>query len=197
MSSCFGYLLRKMKNVPNLIVQTVLCAAAFHVNVVMGADLTSFETTCVELGFTKKTPAFGECVLELHQRFIAKNRQKESEENAIGDGTPDHETCKKYGLLPPSVGYSQCRMQIDQVKQQAQTNQKKYDDQIAAQEREKSRRASEALMMLGLGMMAGPQRAPIQTYTQPAAPANGFHTYTLPNGRNMICNTFGAMTNCN
>lgn len=43
----------------------------------LSADLAGYETTCVDLGFKKRTPAFGECVLELDRR--ATDQQKQAE----------------------------------------------------------------------------------------------------------------------
>ena len=144
-------------------------------------DLSTFENACVDIGFTKKTPAFGECVLELMQRSNEKSKQREIANNQRGDGSADHETCKKYGLLPPSAGYAQCRMQIDQVRQQAEAKQK-----------EDSRREGDALLRFGLGLLSGQQSTPTQSPS-----ADGLRVYTLPNGRSMTCNTVGPFTNCN
>jgi len=160
---------------------SLLIALALCTGSVRAGDLATFENACVEIGFTKKTQAFGECVLELMQRSNSKNKQRDSANNERGDGTPDHETCKKYGLLPPSAGYAQCRMQIDQIRQQADAKQK-----------EDSRKEGEALMLFGLGLLSGQQNAPTQSPS-----SNGLRVYTLPNGRSMTCNTVGAFTNCN
>lgn len=36
-------------------------------------DLTLFENQCAEIGFTRNTPAFGNCVLDLHSREFNSN----------------------------------------------------------------------------------------------------------------------------
>ena len=42
-----------------------------------GAGLADYETTCLDLGFKKRTPANGECVLELDRRGTADQKQVE------------------------------------------------------------------------------------------------------------------------
>ena len=42
-----------------------------------GAGLADYEATCLDLGFKKRTPAYGECVLELDRRATGDQKQVE------------------------------------------------------------------------------------------------------------------------
>jgi hypothetical protein len=156
-------------------------------------DFSMYENQCAEIGFKRKTPAFGECVLELHSRGI--NTQKSP--NSSGDGTPDHATCARYGFQTGTVEYSQCRMQIDTARNQAQQQQRQYEEQLAAQARAKEKAQGEAMFLLGMGMLAGsgPKRSSVDnTYIQPPPQDR---IYNLPGGKFMRCSTMGMVTNCN
>jgi hypothetical protein len=73
--------------------------------VVLASDLTSYEKTCADIGFKKRTPAFGECVLELDRRAKAQQTRptqsrpaQEVRETVVrGDGTPDDQQCQGFG----------------------------------------------------------------------------------------------------
>jgi len=165
----------------------------------MALDLSNYENTCAEIGFKKKTPAFGECVLELHSREgkTAPAKQKQAQ-TAIsqGDGTPDHATCAKYGFQAGTTEYSQCRMQIDTARTQARQQQNEYEHQLAAQKKAKEEAQGEALFLLGMGMLAGsgPKRSTsINTVIQPPPQDMIFN---LPGGKFMRCSTMGMVTNC-
>jgi hypothetical protein len=161
-------------------------------------DSASEETICLELGFKKKTEAYGRCVLELlERRSISSNQAKQS-----SPSSPDDATCRQYGFKPGSNEYASCRLQIDQARQDAQRQQaqfeqqqRQYEAQLEAQRDARSRAAGLALLNLGLGTMAGggfPGTAPVA----PVPPQNFNRTYTLPGGRIMNCTTTGTMTNC-
>ena len=116
-------------------------------------DLSKYEKTCSEIGFKSKTPAFGECVLELHSRESKSNSQPAQvvqpaqskttqNTNSQGDGTPDHATCARYGFQVGATEYSQCRMQIDTARNQAQQQQRQYEEQLAAQAKAKEKAAA-------------------------------------------------------
>jgi len=50
---------------------------------------------------------------------IAELRRKEAERiTREGDGTPDDLSCKKYGLLPQTQGYAECRMRLDLIRKE-------------------------------------------------------------------------------
>jgi hypothetical protein len=156
-------------------------------------DLSTYENQCAEIGFKRKTPAFGECVLELHSR--GSNTQKSL--NSSGDGTPDHATCARYGFQAGTVEYSQCRMQIDTARNQAQQQQRQYEEQIAAQQKAKDQAKGEAALLLGLGLMAGSgQRQSINNNLTTIQPPQMDRIYNLPGGKFMRCSTMGMVTNC-
>ena len=170
-------------------------------------ELSKFERTCSEIGFKPKTPAFGECVLELHGRESKSNSQPapvvqptqpKTSQNTIsqGDGTPDHSTCAKYGFQAGTTEYAQCRMQIDTARTQARQQQNEYEQQLAAQKKAKEEAQGEALFLLGMGMLAGsgPKRSTsINTVIQPPPQDMIFN---LPGGKFMRCSTMGMVTNC-
>ena len=165
----------------------------------MALDLTNYENTCTEIGFKKKTPAFGECVLELHSREVktAPVKQKQAQ-TAIsqGDGTPDHATCAKYGFQAGTTEYSQCRMQIDTARKQAEEQERQYQDQLSAQARAKEKAQGEAIFLLGMGLLSGAKPNAQSNNLPFIQPPKRNHTYTLPNGKMMTCNTNGSFTNC-
>lgn len=170
-------------------------------------DLSKYEKTCSEIGFKSKTPAFGECVLELHGRESKSNSQPaqvvqpaqpkaNQNSNSQGDGTPDHATCARYGFQVGTTEYSQCRMQIDTARNQALQQQRQYEEQLASQARAKEKAQGEAMFLLGMGMLAGsgPKRSSVDnTYIQPPPQDR---IYNLPGGKFMRCSTLGMVTNC-
>ena len=121
------------------------------------AGLAEHEATCSELGFKKKTQAYGECVLELDQRESAGRIQsiKQSQQQAQqkGDGTNEHQMCVKFGFTVGSAPYSDCRLKIDIAKreqaqrqaayeieqQRYQEEQRRYEAQVAEYERQKEK----------------------------------------------------------
>lgn len=165
----------------------------------MALDLTNYENTCADIGFKKKTPAFGECVLELHSRegktSPAKQKQVQATNNQ-GDGTPDHATCAKYGFQAGTTEYSQCRMQIDTARTQARQQQNEYEQQLAAQKKAKEEAQGEALFLLGMGMLSGsaPKRSNFNNSF--IEPPQLDRIYNLPGGKFMRCSTMGMVTNC-
>ncbi len=175
----------------------------FWVHPSFGLDTSAQEKTCSDIGFKKKTEAFGNCVLELISRGGAIPSQSSF---ATASNDPDDATCKKYGFRPGSNEYAQCRLQIDQARadgqrQQAQfeLQQKQYQDQLDAQKKRRSDAANMAMLSMGLGMMAGGGSQGSAVSPQPVAPQkplNEYRTYSLPNGQIMRCNTFGNNVQC-
>jgi len=173
-----------------------LLGLAGQVNAIQTGDE---EKICSDIGFKKKTEAFGRCVLELLER---NNTSSAKANQAPQSNDPDDATCKKYGFRSGSNEYATCRLQIDQARQDAQRQQaqlqqqqRQYEEQLEAQRDARSRAAGLALLNLGLGTMAGgnlPGTAPVA----PVPPQNFNRTYTLPGGRIMNCTTTGTMTNC-
>jgi hypothetical protein len=132
------------------------------------AGLAEHEATCSELGFKKKTQAYGECVLELDQRETAGRaqavkqalQQTQIQAQQKGDGTNEHQMCAKFGFTVGSASYSDCRLKIDiaqreQAQRQAaydieqqryQEEQRRYDAQVAEYERQKEKQKGEAFL---------------------------------------------------
>lgn len=157
---------------------------------VFALDLTAYESQCADIGFKRKTPAFGECVLEL------KSRESTSANNQ-GDGSADHSTCARYGFRAGTNEYAQCRMQIDLAKSQAQEQQRQYERQVSEQQKAKDRAKGEAALLMGLGMMAGGgQRQSSGNSFNNIEPPPINRIYNLPGGKFMTCNTMGQVTNC-
>jgi hypothetical protein len=209
--------------------QVIIFAIVAYAGGVGAVDLAAHEKTCAELGFKKRTPAFGECVLELDTRTTANEKtsgirlQAEAEQDARnraaieqkaqqdavamrGDGTPDHDTCRRYGFTPQTPDYAQCRLKVDQFRQQSraqdqeyQARQQEYQSQLAAQQRAKESRQGEALLRLGLGMMGGSTRsaAPAPTATpEPPLQRSSQQNIFLPGGRIMSCMGNGSVVDC-
>lgn len=182
------------------VVKVIFLFFAFILNdTVFANDTAAEEKICSEIGFKRKTEAFGNCVLELHGR-------KGSQSVTVNSGDSDDATCLKYGFKRGTNEFAQCKLQIDQAKQDAQRQQEqyaqqqqKYEADLKAYKRQREDARDMALLELGLGLLggggsqgssAGP--APIP----PPIPSNEFRRYNLPNGKIMQCNTFGTVTNC-
>jgi hypothetical protein len=174
---------------------------------VFALDTSVEEKTCSEIGFKRKTEAFGNCVLELFQRKGGQDARNQSQTagQAPISNDPDDATCRKYGFKAGTNEYAQCKQQIAQAKQDAQrqqaqyeAQQRQYQAQLIEQKRQRETAASMALLNMGLGMMAGgsPQTNFGPPPVAPQPPANLNRTYILPGGRMMNCNTTGSITNC-
>ncbi len=209
------------------IIKITLLALMTYAGGVLAIDFTEHEKTCSELGFKKRTPAFGECVLELDRRMTTNEKanavrlqaeevqasrdrvaleqkmralEQKTREEAVamrGDGTPDHETCRRYGFTPQTPDYAQCRLKIDQFRQQAQSQQQEYQSQLAAQQRARESRQGEALLRLGLGLMGGsPRSAAPAPSAVPQPPQRFPQNIFLPGGRSMTCIDNGSVVDC-
>jgi len=174
------------------VVQVILFGV-FYCLPATALDLQKYEELCSSIGFKQKTPAFGECVLELRAREAKSSKGRADE---LGDGSVDHATCRKYGFISGSAEYSQCRMQIDLARAQALDQKRQYEEQVAAQQRARERAKGEAALLMGLGMLAGQQRPSTSGFNaiEPLPPIN--RIYNLPGGKFMTCNTLGMVTNC-
>lgn len=123
-----------------------------------GADLAEYEKTCLDLGFKKRTLAYGECVLELDKRATADQKQAERQRaeqqrlaqqraadiNRRGDGTADHQTCYGFGFVPGTTPYSDCRLRITIAQREVEqrqaaidAEQKRYETKLAAEREQK------------------------------------------------------------
>lgn len=138
---------------------------------------------------------------------------------------PSGEACVGYGFKLSTVAYSQCVMQVDQAKRDAQIAQQQYEMQVAqyqqqvaayqaqqdAIKKEKDRRKWEMLGRLGAGManstspsflgalnegLAAANGVPMAQPVAPSFPRPRTHTMVLPNGSVVTCTTTGSVTNC-
>ena len=131
------------------IIQVVTASLLACSGAVFGAELSDYEKTCLDLGFKKRTPAYGECVLELdkrstdqqkqaerarveqqrqaqeqQERQAAQQRQQQEQQRAArGDGTPDHFTCAGFGFTAGTTPYAECRMRVSIAKREEEVRQ--------------------------------------------------------------------------
>jgi len=188
-------------------------------------DLDTYGAECKEIGFKPKTPAYGDCVLELRRRDKSNsNSQPEPiKQNVVqapiqqaprGDGSADDASCQRYGFTPQTDAYGQCRMQLDNAKRQLQTlqaqnteQQRIYDQQQAQFQKEKNRQQGLALLRYSAALAQGTSpyfsdnvaNANAQVFgTAPVAPRPLPETYTitLPNSRTMTCTSINNVMNC-
>jgi hypothetical protein len=128
------------------IVKVVIASLLSFSSLIAVADLAQHEVTCAELGFKKRTPAYGECVLELDQRqksakgAVEKQEQIRRQENINseieiakqqmqqrGDGSVEHQTCNRFGFIVGTPSYSECRLKIDIAKREQAQKQAAYE----------------------------------------------------------------------
>jgi hypothetical protein len=162
-------------------------------------DLAQFESLCSEIGFKKKTEAFGQCVLELADKNKA----------ASVPLSQDEQLCKGYGFKPNTSSFAECKLKLDLAKKQSLEAQEKYnrdkaeyDRQVAAIEKEKEKQRAMRQLELGLRMMGG--QSPVDAVNSvgtgmpiaPSRPSPINQTITMPNGRMINCTTLGTNTNC-
>jgi hypothetical protein len=174
-------------------VLSVLCGSGFAL------DLAQYESLCAEIGFKKKTEAFGQCVLELAE----KNK------NSSAPQSQDEQLCRSYGFKSNTPSFAECKLKLDLAKKQSLEAQEKYnrekaeyDRQVAAVEKEKEKQRAMRQLELGLRMMGG--QSPVDAVNSvgtgmpiaPSRPTPINQTITLPNGRMINCTTFGNNTNC-
>lgn len=145
-------------------------------------DLEEHGAKCKDIGFKPKTPAYGDCVLELRRRDVGSSASSlvkstpgvsVSKTKAKGDGSPDDTTCIQYGFNVGTEQYSQCRLQLNLAKRQFEAQQAQYEQeqlqhqqelsqyeaQIAVREQARKRAREEEknlkLMELGFRIMGG------------------------------------------
>lgn len=183
--------------------------------VCFGNTLSEAEAACSELGFKRKTEAFGDCVLELHSR--KKRSVKQS-----GDGSPDDASCTKFGFVVGTQEYSNCRLQMDTARRQAQQKQaeyelaqkryeqelREYQEKLALIEKEKNRREGEAMMRFGLALLGGTSphfsenvanagRASLGLPPiQPVRPSMDHFFIRTPGGQMTNCHITGNLVQC-
>ena len=161
---------------------------------VFAADLSAFQATCQDIGFKPKTPAFGECVLELMDRA---GGTQAATANAPTDA--HSQTCVKYGFTFGTPAFSDCRMKLDMAATQSSQAQKKYDAERAAYENALADARARTQIEAGLRMIAG--QRPLDAFASvgtgaPVRPSAINQTIITPNGRIINCSTNGNVTNC-
>ena len=198
------------------VVFTLLYVFAVRVS---AAGLAEHEATCAEIGFKKKTQAYGECVLELDQRAnaartqVIKQPQQTTQAQQNGDGTKEHQTCAQFGFVVGTSPYSDCRLKIDiakreQAQRQAtfdaeqsryQEEQRRYDQQVAEYQREKERQKGLALLRFSAALAGGTSPNAIENFGNAGRQALGIAPTppTRPTIQNFTITTPGGrMTNC-
>lgn len=170
---------------------------------------------CKELGFKDKTEKFGGCVLELSKRSGIQTEP--SEPNVMrSDGSPDDETCAGYGYTIGTTGYADCRLKLDQARQQYErelaaynADRAEYDRRAAAIKKDSEFRDAMALSQYGLCLAScgndlftcatrcgsGSTGAGQSAGVAPVPPS-GFSTYIL-NGKVINCSQTGSIVTCN
>jgi len=180
-----------------------------------GDPLSYAKKQCKELGFKEKTEKFGDCVLDLSKR---SGFQPESSGSNVArsDGSPDDKTCIGYGYAIGTTGYADCRLKLDQARQQYEreltayeVEKAEYDRRAAAIKRENELRAAEALSQYGLcfascgtdylacATRCGSGSAGVdRSAGQPPVQPSGFSTLIL-NGKIINCSRLGSIVTCN
>jgi hypothetical protein len=99
----------------------------------------------------------------IRQEKIAESNRTESERIVReGDGSPDDQTCQKYGFKPSTMEYGQCRQTFDMARRELErqervyaAEQQLYQEKLAEYEKEKARQESLRLMRFGAALMSG------------------------------------------
>lgn len=93
----------------------------------------------------------------LEDRLASEVREKQrlasverSRSEQTGDGTPDDQTCRRYGFTVATSPYANCRQQLDMARRQ----QEQYEQQVAAAEEEARRRR---MREFGMRLLQGQQ----------------------------------------
>lgn len=143
-------------------------------------DLDAYGADCKEIGFKPKTPAYGDCVLELKRRDKTQSTNT-SVGTVRGDGTPDDSQCISYGSKPGTESYALCRQKLDQNRKLQADQERRYQEQLQTQQRQEAQRqqaetaqqekADGQRRLDGLGLLframqgTGGQSAPLSTPT--------------------------------
>ena len=187
----------------------------------ISAGLVDFETTCAEIGFKKRTPAFGECVLELDNR---SKREKEikSELSRVSpvreaasqvDNSPDHKVCLQFGFIAGKREYADCRLKLDIARQEQsqrqlifeaeqrkfEADQNRYEAEVREFERQKDIQKNMALLKFGLALMGGASPIATENFANAARSSVGIEPIppVKPQIQNFtITNSTGRVVNC-
>ena len=167
-------------------------------------DTAAQEKTCKDIGFRPKTVAYADCVMELLSRqdsgaptaspsanqSIASTPKRQSQLASRPEPvalTPHEQTCASYGFKRTTTAFSNCLLELDRAKAQAQYAQQlyqmqvqQYQQQVAAynaqQEairKERDRRKWEAIGRLGAGMANSTSPSFLGALNEGLAAANG------------------------
>ena len=175
--------------------QIALLTLVFFSPLSWALDTAQEEKACLSIGFKNKSPAFGNCVLELLDR---KN---------TGPLSADEPLCQNYGFRPGTTEYSTCKQQIDLAKQTAKRQEeqyreqkRQYDEQIELQRERERREKNQRALDLSLRLMSGQSPVDAMLSTGSGLPVTPRvpppQTIILPNGRHVTCTTQGNTTNC-
>ncbi len=124
-------------------------------------ELDSYKATCKDIGFKPKTPAFGDCVLELRKRGQAGETQQEqqSSRSAVTSQAKSKESYEDQATeyFRRQQEEFQRRNDEEYARRLAEYERQKaeYDARLAALEKEKERQKGLKLLELGLRMSAG------------------------------------------
>lgn len=172
-----------------------ICVSAFS------KDFSKTEAICKDIGFTPKTEAFGECVLELVERVNVMDLPSSFD--------ADSQTCLNYGFKLNTQAFAECKFKLDIARQESSRAQEQYarekevyDKRIAEIEKERERARGMKQLELGLRMLGG--QTPLDAINSvgtgkpitPIAPSPIHQTITTPSGRMINCTTIGNNTNC-
>jgi len=164
-------------------------------------DTTKEESTCVEIGFKRRTEAFAGCVMEL-----LKRRNKVLKKQVIGDGSSQDQICRKYGFKLGTTSYSECRQKLDIAKQQAEQQQmlyeeqkRQYDAQMAAYEEAKKEASRQEGILILQGLASGSFNGFPTGLVTPVAPVMpGVQQFTIhqSNGTYSYCTYANGLMEC-
>lgn len=167
-------------------------------------DLDTYKATCKEIGFKPKTPAFGDCVLELRKRGQTGSPQvQQTSPSQVTSQAKSKESYEEQAteFFRKQEQEYQRRADEDYARRTAEYERQKtdYDARVAALEREKERQKGLKLMELGLRMGAGQSARDASMATAGMAPMppsppsnNSFrpmenYRITSPSGNSVNC----------
>jgi hypothetical protein len=186
-------------------------------------DLDAYKKTCADIGFTKGTPAYGSCVLELDRRALSSKNIHEAAPQPIptpehvtvpdrpsvpqGDGSSDDVGCRHFGFTVGSSGYADCRYNLAARRADADARQARYEEEKRQYEqqvedakeqrrKEKQQKCAAALAVYGTLQACGAAASGLPVPTPPTPPQIGNFIINTPRGTTM-CNYAGNVLNCN
>lgn len=176
----------------------------FNISISNAGDLNSYKASCKDIGFKPKTPAFGDCVLELRKRDqVIQSQQTQGSTPPV---TNQSKTTENYEAQATEYFRRQQeefqrRNDEEYAHRLAQYERQKavYDARVEALEKEKERQKGLNLLELGLRMGAGQSVRDASMATAgmvpipPSGPAyNAFqpmenYRITTPSGNSINC----------